>query len=133
MKYIIIENKEKERNKLHFDIADFLWNSGNEVFIRDNTATDFQNIVKYCNNVILLIYNHSLPELFSEENSKEFRKYFDLENEQNKKTILIFTNNGVYSNAIPFPHKIFHFEQLSKNELTYFFIWSNKFNLFNKP
>ncbi|MBT2623493.1 hypothetical protein [Chryseobacterium sp. ISL-6] len=130
MKYIIIENKEQHDDELHDDIADFLWNRGNEVFIRNNTAIDFQNIIKYCNYIVLLIQNSS-SELHSERDLKGFIRFFELENCQNKKTIFVFSNNGVYSNAIPFPHKIFHFEQLNKNELIHFFSWSNKFNLFN--
>jgi hypothetical protein len=124
MKYIVVENKGQKEEELHYDIADFLWNSGNEVYIRDNNATDFQKIVKDCDCIISLVYKRSSSELLSERGTKGFSKYFELENYQNKKTILVFSNTGVYTNAIPFPHKIFHFEKLDKNEITSFFNWS---------
>lgn len=131
MKYLVVENKE-QRDELHYSIADFLWDRGNEVFIRSDNTDDFQNMMKYCDCIISLIYNDCSTELLSENSLKRFRKYFDPEHSQNKKTILVFSNCGVWSNAIPFPHKIFHFEELDKNELTRFFHWSEKLNLFNK-
>lgn len=132
MKYIIVENKEQKEEELNYEIADFLWNNGNEIYIRDSNAIDFQNIVKNCNCIILLAYNHCSSELLTERDPNRFKKYFELENSRNKKTVLIFSHNGVYSNAIPFPHKIFHFENLEKKEIKRFFIWARTFNLFTK-
>lgn len=132
MKYIIVENKDQKEEELNYEIADFLWNNGNEIYIRDSSAVDFQNIVKNCNCIILLAYNLCSSELLTERDPNRFKKYFDLEYFRNKKTVLIFSNNGVYSNAIPFPHKIFHFENLEKKEIKRFFIWARTFNLFTK-
>lgn len=130
MKYIVVENKEQTEEELHYDIADFLWNNGNEVYIRDYCAIDFKNIAKDCNCLILLDYHNSSSEVLLDEVQKKFKKDVELEGYQNKKTILVFSNTGVYSNAIPFPHKIFQFEQLDQNELIRFFNWSTALNLF---
>lgn|SRR5690606_6901445 len=130
MKYIVLENKEQIEEELHYDIADFLWNNGNEVYIRDYYAIDFKNIVKDCNCLILLDYRYSSSEVLLDEVQRRFTKDVELEGSQNKKTILVFSNTGVYTNVIPFPHKIFQFEQLDQNELIRFFNWSRAFQLF---
>lgn len=131
MKYIIVENKEQTEEELHYDIADFLWNNGNEVYIRDYFAIDFKKILKDCNCIILLVNNVCSSDFFSDEVQKRFKKDVELEGYQNTKTILIFSNTGVYSDAIPFPHKIFQFEQLDQNELIRFFNWSRALHLFD--
>lgn len=131
MKYIVLENKEQIEEELHYDIADFLWNNGNEVYIRDYYAIDFKNIVKDCNCLILLDYRYSSSEVLLDEVQRRFTKDVELEGSQNKKTILVFSNTGVYTNVIPFPHKIFQFEQLDQNELIRFFNWSRALHLFD--
>ncbi len=50
----------------------------------------------------------------------------------NKKFVLFFSINGVYCNVVPFPHKIFHFKELSQLELTRFFLWCEDLKLFVK-
>lgn len=130
MKYIVVNNEQTEE-ELHYDIADFLWNNGNEVYIRDYCAIDFKNIAKDCNCLILLDYCYSSSKVLFDKVQKKFKKDVELEGSQNIKTILVFSNTGVYSNAIPFPHKIFQFKQLDQNELIRFFNWSRALNLFD--
>jgi hypothetical protein len=93
MKYLLIGDDE-----LLYDIADFLWNNGNSVYLQACREYD-----------CLVTIGGSLTE--------------------HAATTLVFTNDGVYSNAIPYPHKLFHFEQLDQAELGRFFAWCGKFNV----
>lgn len=127
MKYIIIENKEQEENALLNDVADFLWNNGNEVFVRNNKTKDF---LKEHNCLVLLICSYFPAESLFEKGKETLHKNFDLEKSECIKSMLIFSKNGIYSNAIPFPHKIYHFNTLDKKLLSEFFAWSKKLNLF---
>ncbi|WP_164112221.1 MULTISPECIES: hypothetical protein [Sphingobacterium] len=131
MKYLVIENKAQEESEWVYDIADFFWNNGNQVYIGKNYSSmfEYKNIVEYCDCIVLI--NDDCPtELLFESKQENFCQYFDLKNVNEKKTALIFSIDGVYSNVIPFPHKIFHYDQLSQNELTRFFNWCRKLNLF---
>lgn len=134
MKYLLVENKEQGGQVLLDNIAEFLWNNGNEVYSRNSfdNEIDYQNAMKYADCIVLLILSDCSAESFFEIEQKEFQKDFDLEKSLNKKFMLIFSIDGVYSNAIPFPHKIFHFERLCQNELTRFLHWCGKLNLFTK-
>lgn len=127
MKYIIIENKEQEENALLSDVADFLWNNGNEVIVRNNKN---QNFGKVYDCLVLLICGYFPAESLFEKGRETIHKNFDLKKSNCTKSMLIFSKNGVYSNAIPFPHKIYHFNTLDKKSLSEFFIWSKKLNLF---
>lgn len=132
MKYLVIENKEQEVDECLYDIADFFWNNGNEVYISNNynNEIDYQEFVKCCDWIILLIYGDCSPASFFESEQKKFQKDFKLE--KSNKLMLVFSINGVYSNTIPFPHKIFHFDKLDQNELKRFFSWCRRLNLFDK-
>lgn len=131
MKYLIIENLEQEANEFLYDIADFFWNNGNEVYISNNYSneTDYQNLVKQCDCIVLLKYEDCSAISFFENEQEKFQKDFKLE-KINNNLMLVFSIDGVYSNAIPFPHKIFHFDELNQNELKRFFNWCRKLNLF---
>lgn len=132
MKYLVIENKEQEIDECLYDIADFFWNGGNEVYISNNynNETDYKDFVKCCDWIVLLIYGDCSPASFFESEQEKFQKHFKLE--KSNKLMLVFSINGVYSNTIPFPHKIFHFDMLDQNELKRFFSWCRKLNLFDK-
>lgn len=134
MKYLVIENEEQEIGEFLFDIADFFWNNGNEVYISNNynDETDYHDFVKKCDCIVLLINNDCSAESFFENEQEKFQKDFDIKKGNTKKLMLVFSMNGVYFNAIPFPHKIFHFNKLNKNELKRFFNWYRKLNLFDK-
>lgn len=134
MKYLLVEDKEQEEQVLLDNIAEFFWNNGNEVYSRNSfdNEIDYQDVVKCCDCIVLLIYRDYLGEPFFEHEQGVFHKDFDTEKSLNKKFMLVFSINGVYSNAIPFPHKIFHFESLCQKELTRFFRWCGKLNLFTK-
>src|SRR6218665_1377429 len=133
MKYLVIENKEKEIGGFLYDIADFFWNNGNEVYINNNyiNLNDYHDFVKKCDCIVLLINNDCSAESFFENEQDKFQKDFDIKKGNTKKLMLAFSMNCLYSNAIPFPHKIFHFDKLNKNELNRFFNWSRKLNLFD--
>lgn len=132
MKYIIVDINEQREGGLQHDIADFLWNNGNEVYIKDYCATDFINIVKDCNCIILLVYNLYTSDFFLDKVLERFKHDFELEGLQKTKTVVVFSNTGVYSNSIPFPHKIFQFKQLNRQELIRFFKWSKTHHLFER-
>ena len=133
MKYLVIENNEHKADECLYEIADFFWNNGNEVYISNNynNETDYQCFVKQCDWIVLLIYGNCSTISFFESEQKKFQKDFGLEKRNSKKLMLVFSIDGVYSNAIPFPHKIFHFDKLDQNELKHFFNWCRKLNLFD--
>ena len=134
MKYLVKENKEQEVDECLYDIADFFWNSGNEVYISNNynDENDYRDFVKHCDWVVLLIYEDCPPVSFFENEQHKLQREFNLEKSNSKKLMLVFSIDGVYSNAIPFPHKIFHFDRLDQNELKHFFNWCKRLNLFDK-
>ncbi|HWV72732.1 MAG TPA: hypothetical protein VN040_13485 [Pseudosphingobacterium sp.] len=133
MKYLLVGDKEQEEQALLDHIAAFLWNKGHEVYSRSSldNEIDYQNMVKCCDCIIFLTFRDYPAALFF-ECRQEVYKNFGLTKKLNKKNMLVFSVNGVYSNAVPFPHKIFHFEHLCQKELTRFFRWCRKLNLFTK-
>lgn len=133
MKYLILETKEQEENELLYDIAEFLWNNGNKVIIiHCSSEIENQNIVKDFDSIVLLSSSDSTSESHFEKDLRMLHVDFDLEKSDNPKLILFFSKDGVYSNAFPFPHKIFHFDKLDQIELARFFNWCMKLNLFIK-
>lgn len=133
MKYLLVEGKGQREQMLLDNIADFLWNNGNEIYVRasfDNEI-DYQNILDYCDCIVFLICRDCpIESLFARV--KNIQEDTKLRKSLNKKFILAFSINGVYFNAMPFPHKIFHFEGLYQHELTRFFHWCAQLNLFTK-
>lgn len=132
MKFLIVENKIRE--ELMCEVADFLWNNGNEVHLRDNFEDDFskidgQNALDYCDCLIFFKLNKP-----SGNKGKDFdcSKDFGLYTNHRKLIVLVFGEDGVYTNAIPYPHKIYHFETLDKKSLIKFQNWSKRLNLFVK-
>jgi hypothetical protein len=134
MKYLLIDDREQEEQPLLDNIAAFFWNNGNKVYCRSNfdDKSDYLNVVKSCDCIVFFIHKDCSTESFFESKQKLFHKDLDLDSSPDKKINLIFTINGVYTNAIPYPHKIFHFESLCQNELTRFFLWCEKLKLFVK-
>ena len=127
MKYILIGNKEKQQNELLYDVADFFWNNGNEVHLSNNySATDFNQIIQICDCIVLL----SCQNVCFKTVKEVFYSGVALKKSIRHKSFFIFSENGVYTDAIPFPHKMYHFNTFSKNELMRFFIWCNKIQLF---
>ena len=127
MKYIVVENEGEQQNNLLYDIADFFWNNGNEVHIRSNySAVEFSKIMQDCDCIVLLSYQNACFKTVLEA----FQNNDALEKSIHQKKILLFSDHGVYTNFIPFPHKIFHFDTFSKKELTRFFIWCSKLPFF---
>lgn len=134
MKYLLVEDKVQQGQVILDSIAEFLWNNGNEIYASNNfnTRTDYLNIVRCCDCIVLLIFRGCPVESIFRSGQETFQTDNDLGKSLNKKFVLVFSANGVYCNAIPFPHKIFHFEGLCQDELARFFNWCGKLNLFTK-
>lgn len=133
MKYLLLGNGQQ---LLLEDIAEFLWNNGNEIYVRNEfeNEIDYRKMVSRCDCIVLLGSRNSQRESFFGSGRAGFQKYFDLKKIQNEKIVLVFAADGVYCNVIPFPHKIFHSQGLCKEELARFFCWCEKLNLFiNRP
>jgi len=128
MKYFVVENKEQQRNQFLYDIVDFLWDSGNEVHISSNYSdSECRPIIQICDCIVLLKYKETCLDKAREA----FQSDHALDKSILQKTFLSFLENGIYSNVIPFPYKLFDFKQLDKNELSRFFCWCKKLNSFN--
>jgi len=120
-RYLILENKQYE--ELTYKMADFLWNNGNEVIIQNNfcDSTYYNQFLLKKPCLIIIDDNNFLK-------SKDKMKYNLQENDN--MTICV-SSTGVYTNVIPFPHKIFEFNALTESQLNRFFEWSTKLNLFS--
>ncbi len=131
MKYLLVEDKVNPEQVILGSIAEFLWDNGNEVYTSNNLddRIDYLNIVECCNCIVLLILKDSSTESIFRSAQEVFRN--SLGKNINEKLVVVFSTNAVYCNAIPFPHKIFQFEGLNQNELTRFFSWCRKLNLFS--
>lgn len=112
MRYLVIENGQHE--ELTYDIIGFFWDNGNEIAIQKKYSDRDDNYVR-------------ADCIISLDNSR-----FSQRDIVNKKLFLHFCNEGVYSNAIPFPYKIFEFEGLNRHTLAAFFFWCKRLNLFEK-
>lgn len=132
MKYIVIKNNNVQEDEMIDDISDFLWNCGNEVVVKDNTESPLYDTKEDFDLVVLIISSEHSEKFVFETNTEVISEKFGLEECSQTKTILAFSKNGVFSDMIPFPHKLFHFEKLEQDDLVRFFTWCRKFNLFNK-
>jgi hypothetical protein len=132
MKYIVIKNENVQCDELLYDIADFFWNNGNEVLVKDDNKNDHQDAVEDFDFVVLLVNGERSEKYFFERDLEVLYKDFELDKSYRTKTILVFSKNGVFSNMIPFPHKLFHFDNLNQDELVRFFSWCHRFNMFTK-
>jgi hypothetical protein len=123
MKYIIIGDCVREYYDLLYDIADVFWDAGGEVYIRDkDSKIDYREIAEDYHCLVLLISDICLEEcLFSEV--EKIHKGLKVDVIQGGQPVLIFSQRGVYSNAIPYPHKLFHFEKLVRHEVARFSHW----------
>lgn len=110
MHYLIIENEQVE--ELTYNVVGFLWDNGNEVSIQK----------RYTNNDKYLLEADCVVSL---EN-----KCFSMDNLAKSKLFLRFCSDGVYSNVIPSPYRIFEYKVLNKHTLAAFFSWCKKLNLF---
>ena len=129
MKYIVLENNDQNENTLLGDVSDFLWNNGNEVFIKKSDQCDPKDF----DCVVLMIPGYFPSESLFERGREMLIENFDSGTSCNEKPMLIFSKNGVYSNAIPFPHKIYQLNTLNKDSLSAFFNWCRNLNLFITP
>jgi hypothetical protein len=120
MKYFVIKNKKQQRNQFLYDIVDFLWDNGNEVHVSGNYCeADFEPIIQSCDCIVILNYEETCLDKVRDA----FQNSMALGKSILGKPFLCFLENGIYTNIIPFPYKIFDFKQLDKNELFRFFCW----------
>lgn len=131
MKFIILKNQSVHENDLLSDIAEFMWNSGHEVEINnqeqfstnDTAAIDDYNCSISINSddvaTNILFFNHRNLLKNHVESNHQIKRY----------TAVIFSNRGVFTNAIPFPHQIFTYGKLDKNSLNAVFEWFKKLSL----
>lgn len=117
-RYLIIKNNQQE--ELLYAIADFLWNNGNEVIVQGNFYDEnyYSTFLRRKPCVITID-----EDVFSETQ-------MSIAEREVKYKSLHFSTTGVYTNVIPFPHRIFPFVRLNKSELNRFFDWCIKLNLF---
>lgn len=125
MKYLLIKDKGLQQQALIDNIAEFLWNNGNEIYVRNglDSPQEYQDITHRCECIVFLNRSNDLMEAFFKDVKNMLADGTQENNILNKKYVLFFSINGVYCNAVPFPHKIFHFKELSQHELTRFFLW----------
>lgn len=131
MKYILIKNQEEKEDDVLNDIAAFLWDSGHEVDLADWTGACFENkkLHTHYDCYISIIKNYDACQSVLDRHRFVFKNFNSC-----KKTgrILIFSDTGVYTDAIPYPHKIFDCNHLDRESLQLFFQWCRKINLFIK-
>ena len=110
-RFFIVKNSDYQ--ELLYTIADFFWNNGNEVIIEDNFIDK-----SYYNNFLL-----KKPWIitFNSDNFLETVNRIKVFGQPNHFIILNFSANGVYTNLIPFPHKVFSYKSLNKSQLNLFF------------
>jgi len=132
MKYLLAKDNVKRGQDILDNIAEFLWNNGHEVYASNNfnNRIDYLNIIKCCDWIVVLIFRDCPVESIFGSAWEVSQIDNDLRKNFNRKFILVFSTNGVYCNAIPSPHKIFHFEGLCQSELARFFRWCEKLSLF---
>ena len=132
MKYLLIKDKRQQQHALIDNIAEFLWNNGNEIYVRTclDKTREYQDIINQCECIVFLNCSNDLMKSFFNDVKNVLAECTQENNILNKKFVLFFLINGVYCNAVPFPHKIFHFKELSQHELTRFFLWCEGLKLF---
>lgn len=132
MKYLLIADKGKNGQELLDRIAAFLWDNGNSVYTRNRfqTEADYRNMVESCDGFVVVSTGGCPAKSCQDQDF--YPEGLEFGKSSTKKIALVFTIDGVYCNAIPSPYKIFHFESLSQHELTRFFHWCGKLNLFTK-
>jgi len=112
MHYLVIENKQLE--ELTYDIVGFLWDNGNEISIQGGYTDKDSNYLR--TDCIVSLDNSP----FSEQDILTTKPFIH------------FCEDGVYSNVIPSPYRIFECKGLNKQTLAAFFSWCMRLNLFKK-
>ena len=132
MKYLLVEDQVRKDQVVLDSIAEFLWNSGNEIYASNhiNNRSDYLSVADSCDCIVLLVFRDCPIGSIAESEQAMAQVGDDFGGILAQKLILVFSNTGVYCNAIPFPHKIFHFEELCQSELTRFFHWCGRLSPF---
>ena len=132
MKYLLVEDQVRKDQVMLDSIAEFLWNSGNEVYASNhfNNRSDYLHVAESCDGIVLLVFRDCPIESIFENGQAMTQVGDDFRGSLAQKLTLVFSTTGVYCNAIPFPHKIFHFEELCQHELTRFLHWCGRLSPF---
>jgi hypothetical protein len=126
MVYHIIENIGAEQEEFLYYVADFFWNAGHDVYIAGPNEAAFKRKVREADCIVLLI-----PEQIDGNSAlQHLAKILNSDFETSKHNFLLFGHNGVFTNIIPPPHKIYPFNGFCKNQFNLFFQWTKKMNLF---
>ncbi|WP_027388036.1 hypothetical protein [Chryseobacterium gregarium] len=131
MKYILITNQEEKEDDVSNDIAEFLWDAGHEVDVADTTQVFSENKKLHADYDchISIIGNHDAGQSVLDMHRSVFKNFNAC---KKAGSILIFSNTGVYTDAIPYPHRIFDYNHLDRASLQRFFRWCRKISLFIK-
>lgn len=120
-RYLLKNNNEHE--ELVYYIADFLWNNGDEVIVENNfTDVDYYSHFLYKKPWIVTVHADNFSKTVEKMKGDGITSHLN---------ILHFSSTGVFTNLIPFPHQIFKYENLNTAQLSRFFNWCLKLNLFN--
>ncbi|WP_199117807.1 hypothetical protein [Pedobacter sp. ASV28] len=131
MKFLIKEGKNQIEEALVYTISDFLWNNGNTVLLNDALEIGFseidgKNALDYCDCIVLFKSFEPFAKHKCDFDAEDFKLFSDHRN----LIVLFFSEDGVYTSAIPYPHKIYHFETLNKETLADFLNWTKRWKLF---
>ncbi|MCW8313664.1 hypothetical protein K7A41_20730 [Sphingobacterium sp. InxBP1] len=129
MKYFMADPVGQPTNELFFELANFLWDNGNDVFIASNIICNCKEIdaKQFDYTVSLVLQHNSIETLFATHHSI-ICTYFN-QVPQNIPALIV-ANDGIYTDSIPYPYKIFAMEGLNQSTLAQFFDWCRKFNFF---
>ncbi|WP_420155160.1 hypothetical protein [Siphonobacter sp.] len=147
MKFLIIGDIQAE-DSLTFEVADYLWNKGNEIYLqsldadRSDTGTpglelsDAVVIVQPALANVSLAYPFLTPDLSEGNHTPASRTEGSLSIQQifsQQKLVFLFSHNGIFSNLrsdVSRIHKIFTYPELNQTALFQFFAWCKTLVLF---
>ncbi len=92
MKYLLIKDKELQQQALIDNIAEFLWNNGNEIYVRTclDKTKEFQDIINRCECIVFLNCNNDLIESFFNDVKNVLAECTQENNILNKKFVVFF-------------------------------------------
>ncbi|QES88586.1 hypothetical protein [Rhizosphaericola mali] len=130
-KFLIINNNKYRT--LQEEILAFLWDNGNEILMdSDYSKEEIFKHFRFHETCIITIGDNNLLYDSLELDVPNVK----MEPQACFSTVICwnlhFSHSGVYSNALPYPHRLFAFKSLELSELLVFFEWCLKMRLFTK-
>ncbi|OZI06861.1 hypothetical protein BWI93_17850 [Siphonobacter sp. BAB-5385] len=147
MKFLIIGDIQAE-DSLTFDVADYLWNKGNEIYLQSLDAdrsdaetpgleiSDAVVIVQPALATVSSAYSSLTPDLLEGNDNLASRTEDRLSIRQllrQQKLVFLFSQDGIFSNLrsdVSRIHKIFTYPALNQTALLQFFAWCKTLGLF---